>query len=99
MQASVEIVGKVGALRESPRDERDARLADEESRVARRRWLEGRELYVVGPRTKELEVAQRNAGEIERRLRIATLPQLVQPPDDAGGADVQILHRAGRVPS
>ena len=94
----MEIVGEVGTLHEPPRDEQDPGLADEKARIARLRRLEGRQLDVVGPRAKELEVAERNAGEIERRLRIAALPQLVQPPDDAGGAYVEVLHRAGRVP-
>ena len=92
----VQAVGELRARRQPPGDEDDSRLAQEERRLARLRDVP---VDVVRPLPEALEVPHREVGEVERRLGVPAPSERVESPEDARGADVELLHRARRVPA
>src|SRR3954451_22624985 len=86
-------------MSELRRDEQDARLPEEERRVARFRRSERGQLDVVGLRAEELHVRGGELADVQRRLGVPAPPQLVEAPEHAGRPDIEVLHRAGHVPA
>ena len=95
------LVGEVGAdavtqvvferMAEPAGDEQDPGLAGEEPRRAR--LGDDLPFHVVRLGTPALERAQRGCRQVERRLGETAAPQVVERPDHAGRADVEVLQR------
>src|SRR5581483_10830367 len=93
----VNAVLELRARREPPRDEEDAGLAGEES--GNRRVGKREAALEVRPRAEELERAKGERRQVEAGLREPTVAQLGKREDDAGRADVHVLHGARRAPA
>ena len=84
-------------MAEPARDKQDPGLAREQPGLGRLGQRFPRQ--VVRLHAPPLERVDRDRGQVERRLGEAALPQVVERPDDARSADVEVLHGQRGLPA
>jgi len=95
--ALVQALGELGGRLDEPRGHEDPALPGEEACLGGRRQLDAP--HQVGLPPPALVCARHGAHEVEDAVRAATAAQRVQRPEHAGGADVEVLERQGRLPA